>query len=127
MARLSFLRLSIFTLSKLYIRRLILFLNIAIFISFFAISATILSIFFENKIDKIEKQIITNETNDILNSAFVTSQLLGIESKDQFIFCLGILVFLTGKRDIEYFCDKVRKRFDSTYKNASNSNISEAK
>ena len=39
----------------------------------------------------------------------------------------GILVFLTGKRDIEYFCDKVRKRFDSTYKNASNSNISEAK
>ena len=43
--------------------------------------------------------VLTNpqviETNDILNSAFVTSQLLGIESKDQFIFCLGILVFLT--------------------------------
>ena len=68
MARLSFLRLSIFTLSKLYVRRLILFLNIAIFISFFAITATVLSIFFENKIDQIEKKIILNETNDILNN-----------------------------------------------------------
>ena len=28
----------------------------------------------------------------------------------------GILAFLTGKRDIEHFCDKVRKRFDPNYK-----------
>ena len=31
----------------------------------------------------------------------------------------GILVFLTGKRDIEHFCDKVRKRFDPNYSSGS--------
>ena len=28
-------------------------------------------------------------------------------------------MFLTGKRDIEHFCDKVRKRFDPNYKSGA--------
>ena len=68
MARLSLLRFrfSLLALSKISTKKLLVAINLGIFVSIFAVSAAIISIHFENKIDKIERRIIEQETNYIV-------------------------------------------------------------
>ena len=47
-------------------KKLLLVINIAIFISIFALSASILSILFENKIDKIETKLIREDLKHVV-------------------------------------------------------------
>ena len=49
-------------LSKVNTRKLLTIIHMAIFFSIFAISASIISIYFENRIDKLESKIIEEET-----------------------------------------------------------------
>ena len=68
MARLPLLRFrfSLLALSKISTRKLLTAINLGIFVSIFAVSAAIISIYFENKIDKIERIIVEQETNYIV-------------------------------------------------------------
>ena len=68
MARLSLFRfrISLVALSKISTRRLLTIINLGIFFSIFAVSAAIISIYFENKIDKLESKIIKEETHYIV-------------------------------------------------------------
>ena len=68
MARLSLFRFrfSLLALSKISTKKLLVAINLGIFVSIFAVSAAIISIYFENKIDKIERRIIEQETNYIV-------------------------------------------------------------
>ena len=66
MAKLTLVRFSLLSLSTYNKKRLINILNIGIFISVFALTAAIVSIYFENSIDKIEKKIIYEEVNKIV-------------------------------------------------------------
>ena len=65
------LKASLFRLSNLAYKtatkkKLNLFINIIIFISFFAISAATLSLYFENKIDELDRKIILTEVQKII-------------------------------------------------------------
>ena len=66
MAKLTLIRFSLLSLSTYNKKKLINILNIGIFISLFALSASILSIFFETKIDKIEKKMIYDDINKVV-------------------------------------------------------------
>ena len=66
MAKLTLIRFSLLSLSTYNKEKLINILNIGIFISLFALSASILSIFFETKIDKIEKKMIYDDINKVV-------------------------------------------------------------
>ena len=76
----NFLKVSLVTkgLSKINI-----FLNLAIFLSIFAISSTLISIYYESRITDIEKKISKNEiTLDILslNTMAIPGKVLGLEN-----------------------------------------------
>ena len=62
----SLFRLSNFAYETATKKRLNLFINTIIFISIFAISAASLSLFYENKIDEIDRKIILAESQKIL-------------------------------------------------------------
>ena len=68
MARTSLLRYSVFltAIKTIKTRKLLLIINISIFFAIFALTATSLSIFFENKIEKIETQLIREELNHVI-------------------------------------------------------------
>jgi len=66
MAKLALIRFSILSLSTYNKKKLINILNIGIFISIFALSASILSMFYEVKIDKIEKKMIYDDINKVI-------------------------------------------------------------
>lgn len=61
----SIFKLSNFDYTTATKKKLNLFINIVIFISFFAISAATLSLHFENKIDEIDRKIILTEIQKI--------------------------------------------------------------
>lgn len=65
------LKASLFRLSNLAYKtatkkKLNLFINVIIFISFFAISAATLSLYFENEIDEIDRKIVLSEVQKII-------------------------------------------------------------
>ena len=62
----SLFRLSNFAYETATKKKLNLFINTIIFISIFAISAASLSLFYENKIDEIDRKIILAESQKIL-------------------------------------------------------------
>ena len=64
--RASLFRLSNFAYKTATKKRLNLFVNIIIFISVFAISAASLSLYFENKIDEIDRKIVLSEIQKII-------------------------------------------------------------
>ena len=68
MARTSLLRYSVFltAIKTIKTRKLLLIINISIFFAIFALTATSLSIFFENKIEKIETQLIREDLNHVI-------------------------------------------------------------
>ena len=78
MSRLSLIRLSLLSISTYNKVRLIKILNIGIFISIFALIASFVSIYYENKIDKIEKKIIIEDINKLVfsNSLSETTKYL---------------------------------------------------
>ena len=61
----SLFRLSSFAYKTATKKKLNLFINIIIFISFFAISAATLSLYYENKIDDIDRKIVLTEVQKI--------------------------------------------------------------
>jgi hypothetical protein len=71
MARIPFFRLSLISLSKISTRKLLVAINLGIFFSIFAVSASIISIYFENRIDKIENRIIEEETSYIVYNSWL--------------------------------------------------------
>ena len=67
MARLKLLRLStIIASARGKKERFLIFINIVIFVSIFALSAALISMYFENEIDKIDNKIINEEKNDLV-------------------------------------------------------------
>ena len=68
MSRVSLLRYSVFlsAIKTIKTRKLLLIINISIFFAIFALTATSLSIFFENKIEKIETQLIREDLNHVI-------------------------------------------------------------
>ena len=67
MARLKLLRLSTIIASAGGKKeRFLTFINIIIFVSIFALSAALISMYFENEIDKIDNKIINEEKNDLV-------------------------------------------------------------
>ena len=76
----SFLKSSLLTKGISKIR---LFLNVAIFLSVFAISSTLISIYYESKITQIEKKIAENDLLlDILSvsTLAIPGKVLGLEN-----------------------------------------------
>ena len=66
MSRLFLLRFSITSLRAILSKKLSVVLNFAIFLTFFAITASAISIYFENKIEKLETDLINDEINHII-------------------------------------------------------------
>ncbi len=62
----SLFRLSNFAYQTATKRKLNIFINTIIFISFFAITAASLSLYFENKIDEIDRKIVLTEVQKII-------------------------------------------------------------
>ena len=76
----SFLKSSLITKGIVKIR---LFLNVAIFLSVFAISSTLISIYYESKITQIEKKIADNDLLlDVLSvsTLAIPGKVLGLEN-----------------------------------------------
>ena len=63
MARLKLLRFSLLTFSSLKKEKLLLFINLMIFLSLFALSTSVISMYYENKIDDLDNKIVNEETN----------------------------------------------------------------
>ncbi len=78
MARLKLLRLSLTALKGLNKEKAITFINLIIFASFFALTASIISMYFENKIDSLDNKIINEETNILIyeNQIQITPKVL---------------------------------------------------
>ena len=66
MSRLFLLRFSITSLKAILSKKFSVILNFAIFLTFFAITASAISIYFENKIEKLETDLINDEINHII-------------------------------------------------------------
>ena len=66
MARLKLLRFSLSALKGFNKEKAVTFINLIIFASFFALTASVISMYFENKIDQIDNQIINEETNILI-------------------------------------------------------------
>lgn len=66
MARLKLLRFSLTAIKGFDKDKAISFINLIIFISFFALTASVVSMYYENKIDQIDNQIINEETNILI-------------------------------------------------------------
>lgn len=66
MARLKLLSLSSLSFSSLKKERLIFFINLMIFLSLFALSTSVISMYYENKIDSLDGKIINEETNILI-------------------------------------------------------------
>lgn len=66
MARLKLLRFSLTTLKGLNKQKAISFINLIIFVSFFALTASVVSMYYENKIDQIDNQIVNEEINILI-------------------------------------------------------------
>ena len=85
MARLSFFRFSVLSLSTIAKSKLENILNIAIFISIFALSASALSIYFENKVDQIETKIIEQDTHHIVYNNWLTKTPRNIKNIEKIL------------------------------------------
>ena len=68
MIRLSTLRLSFINISKKNKSKIINALNLLIFITFFALLSSSISLFFENKIDSVERKNTISEFNELVFS-----------------------------------------------------------
>ena len=66
MSRLFLLRFSITSLRAILSKKLSVVLNFAIFFTFFALSASVISVYFENKIEALETELINDEINHII-------------------------------------------------------------
>ena len=66
MARLKFIRFSLTALKGLDKKKALNFINWIIFASLFALTASVVSMIFENKIDEIDNKIINEETNVLI-------------------------------------------------------------
>ena len=66
MARLKLLRFSLSALKGFNKEKAITFINLIIFASFFALTASVISMYFENKIDSLDSKIINEETNILI-------------------------------------------------------------
>ena len=124
MARLSLFRFrfSLLALSKISTKKLLVAINLGIFVSIFAVSAAIISIYFENKIDKIERRIIEQETNYIvynnwLNRApkIINEINIIVDQKKQIEDYAPILKELINHKHWSFF-DKRRENFSYYYK-----------
>ena len=76
----NFLKISLVTKG---INKINIFLNLAIFLSIFAISSTLISIYYESKITDIEKKIAKNGTLlDVLSASTISipTKVLGLEN-----------------------------------------------
>ena len=76
----NFLKVSLATKG---VSKINVFLNLAIFLSIFAITSTLISIYYESKITDIEKKISKNDiTLDILslNTMAIPGKVLGLEN-----------------------------------------------
>ena len=66
MARLKLLRFSLTSLKGFNKEKALFFINLIIFTSFFALTASVVSMYYENKIDQIDNKIINKETNILI-------------------------------------------------------------
>ena len=66
MNRLFLLRLSKISPSTLYKNKIKLVLNLSIFVIIFALTASVISLLFENRIEELENRIQKNEINHIV-------------------------------------------------------------
>jgi hypothetical protein len=66
MSRLFLLRLSFLSIKQLVNSKVNIIINLSIFVIVFALSASFISILFENRIEKLETKITRNEVNQIL-------------------------------------------------------------
>ena len=76
----NFLKISLVTKG---VTKINVFLNVAIFLSVFAIKSTLISIYYESKITNIEKKISKNDiTLDILSlsTLAIPGKVLGLEN-----------------------------------------------
>lgn len=78
MARLKLLRFSLTALKGLNKEKAITFINLIIFASFFALTASVISMYFENKIDSLDNKIINEEVNILIyeNQIQITPKVL---------------------------------------------------
>ena len=90
MARVSLLRYRLFlsALRNVRSQKLLFVLNVAIFVSIFALSASTLSIYFENKIDKTETKIIREDTKHIIYSNWLNKIPRQIKNNEKILMGL---------------------------------------
>ena len=72
MNRLFLLRLSQISPSNLYKNKINIVINLSIFIIIFALTASIISLLFENRIEKLENRIQKNEINHIVYTKWLS-------------------------------------------------------
>ena len=66
MSRLFLLRFSFLSIKQLVNSKINIIINLSIFVVIFALTASFISILFENRIEKLETKITRNEVNQIL-------------------------------------------------------------
>ena len=90
MPRVSLLRYRFFlsALKNVRSQKLLFLLNVAIFISIFALSASSLSIYFENKIDKTETKIIREDIKHIIYSNWLNKIPRQIKNNEKILMGL---------------------------------------
>lgn len=98
MSRLFLLRFSFLSIKQLVNSKVNIIINLSIFVVVFALSASFISILFENRIEKLETKITRNEVNQILytkwlnRSPKILNQIDNVyrNRKDEILFQLMI-------------------------------------
>ncbi len=86
MSRLFLIRFSFLSIKNLVNKKINILINLSIFIIIFALSASFISILFENRIEQLETKVTTNEVNQILYTKWLNRSpkiIIQINNSDQ--------------------------------------------
>ena len=86
MSRLILLRFSFLSIKNLVNKKINIVINLSIFVIIFALSASFISILFENRIEQLETKVTTNEVNQILYTKWLNRSpkiIIQINNSDQ--------------------------------------------
>jgi len=86
MARLKLIRFSLTALKGFNKKKAIVFINWIIFASIFALTASIVSMIYENKIDEIDNKIINEETNILIYENQIKTTPLVLKNLEDVFF-----------------------------------------
>jgi len=85
MAKIAAITISRLSLSKIPKNKIIFIINFVLFISLFAVTASITALYYERNIDRLEKEIATDYTNEIIYNYWLSNSPRNIRNIDNII------------------------------------------